>query len=465
MYGRSLRGALTLFLITSVLAACESPRSTTVPSPGAPPQRRTEVRGPISSTCDTSVAVDASGPVKCQFAERNYDGPFTVSAEKLASKNIASVSPKTGKTFVISAGKQSGYGSFSVSDTNGNTISVGVAHLSSARGNLCVQPKDNAQVELPATAGITATMSFLFKAASKGCNFVQISTGSDTDTPPQGALEAFGAPSGASGSSRPLLTISVGEGIDGNGFFGYVYVVAGMQLKVSPDLDFPDGTYYASITTVDGRRSTVMGVIAFVAKNGVLTVSHARPPDGQTLPAAFTANTSSIIALYPPGVIPPPVRPSPSPTGSATPPPTPFPTTSPLKNAYGRPPPASNSLFGTMSWDWPVPPCPGAPAPCQWTSQLVEGFTGDGYIEIPANFSGTITFDAGLGYMEIFPPIKIDCPASYDVAAGIDGSGQIRIPESDKWTGASCTITFSTLPRGFEGNYYTETLHLFSNGE
>jgi hypothetical protein len=466
MYGRSSRvGALTLFLITSVLAACESPRGAAVPSPGIPPQRRAEVRDPISSTCGTSVAVDTSGPVKCQFAERNYEGPFTVSAEKLANKKIASVSPKTGKTFIISAGKQSGYGSFSVSDTNSNTLSVGVAHLSSARGNLCIQPKDKTQVELPATAGITATIDFLFKPGSKGCNYVQIATGSDIDTPPHGALEAFGVPDGVSGSPRPLLTISVGQGIDGNGFFGDVYVVPGMQLKVSPELNFPDGTYYASITKTDGKRGFFVGIVAFVAKNGVLSVSHVRLPDGQPFPIAFAAYTSSIIALYPPGVIPPPVRPSPSPTGSATPPPTPFPTTSPLKNAYGRPPPASNTIFGTMSWDWPQPPCTGAPAPCQWTSQLVEGFTGDGYIEIPANFSGKVTFDAGLGYMEIFPPIKIDCPASYDVAAAIDGSGFINIPERDKWMGASCTITFSTLPPGFEGNYYTETLHLFSNGE
>ena len=310
-------------------------------------------------------------------------------------------------------------------------------------------------------------MSFLFKAGSKGCNYVRISTGSQIETPPNEALAALGVPDGASGAPRPLLTISVGQGIDGNGLFGNVYVMSGMELKVAPELNFPDGTYYATITTIDGKRSSLMGVIAFHAQNGVLTIDHVSLPDGQSFPVAFTASTSSIIALYPPGVVPPPVSPSPSPTGSATPPPTPVPTTSPFKNAYGRPPPASNSLFGTMSWDWP-PPCPGAPAPCQWTTQLVEGFTGDGAIDIPANFSGKITFDADLGYMEIFPPIKIDCPDSYTVVIGLDGSGQITIPKDDKWVGARCSMTLSTLPRGFEAGpfgYYTETLSLGSNGE
>lgn len=470
MYGRSSRvGALTLFLVTSVFAACESPSRPTFQSPAVLPQHRAEAQERISSTCGAFVAVDTSGPAKCQFDESKYDGPFAVSDGKLASSGIASVSPKTGTsatTFVVSAGKQAGFGSFSVSDTNKNMLSVGVAHLSSAHGALCVQPKEQTQVELPATAGITATMSFLFKAGSKGCNYVRISTGSEIETPPNEAAGALFVPDGASGPPRPLLTISVGEGIDGNGLFGNVYVMSGMQLKVSPELNFPDGTYYASITTVDGKRSSLMGVITFVAKNGVLTVGQVRLPDGQAFPVAFTAKTSSIIALYPPGVIPPPVSPSPSPTGSATPLPTPFPTASPLKHAYGRPPPASDSLFGTMKWDWPQPPCPGVPAPCQWTSELSEGFFGEGQIQIPTNFSGTITFDAEIGYMEIFPPVKIDCPASYSVAVGIDGAGSITIPESDKWRGASCTMTFSTLPPGFHGtNYYTEAISLGSNGE
>jgi hypothetical protein len=283
--------------------------------------------------------------------------------------------------------------------------------------------------------------------------------------PPNEALAGFRVPNGAGGPPRPLLTVSLGEGVGGNGVFGTVYVMSGMELKVSPDLNFPDGTYYASITTVDGRRGSLLGVIAFVAKDGVLTISHVNLPDGQTLPVAFPAQASSILAIYPPGVIPPPVRPTPRPTGSATPAPTPVPTSEPLKNAYGRPPPASNSFFGTMSWDWPDPPCVGVPAPCQWTTPLVEGFTGDGAIEIPGNFSGKITFNGDLGYMEIFPPIKIDCPESYDVSAGLDGSGQINIPEDHKWVGQSCSITFSTLPRGFTGNYYTETISLASNGE
>ena len=161
--------SFTLFLITSVLAACESPRSTTVPSPATLHN--------VAPRCETPSRQRAGRPsqwtnrlVKCQFTEQNYDGPFTKASDgKLANEKIASVLPKTGgKTFVIiSAGKQSGYGSFSVSDTNGNTLSVGVAHLSSARGNLCIQPKDKAQVDVPASL-TTVMMSFLFKAASKG---------------------------------------------------------------------------------------------------------------------------------------------------------------------------------------------------------------------------------------------------------------------------------------------------------
>src|SRR5579862_1143197 len=129
MYGRSARvGALALFLITSV-AACESPNRTTPASLVDLSQRRAQATEKISSTCGTAVSVDTSGQVKCQFDERNYSGSFSISDEKLASGGIASVSPKTGTsatTFVVSAGKKSGFGDFSVTDANKNTISVGV---------------------------------------------------------------------------------------------------------------------------------------------------------------------------------------------------------------------------------------------------------------------------------------------------------------------------------------------------
>ncbi len=469
MYRHSSRlGALALFLTTAVLVACESSSRTMPASPANPQQLRAEARNPISSTCGAAVAVDAGDKAKCQFDERNYSGPFTVSDKKLASAKIASVSPKTGTsatTFVVSAGKQSGFGTFSVSDANSNTLAVGVAHLASAHGDVCVKPADKAQVALPATSGITATISFLFKPGTKGCDYVRISTGSQIETPPHDTLAALDVPDAASAAPRPLLTISVGEGIGGSGLFGDVFVVSGMQLKVSPDLNFPDGTYYATITTTEGKLTSFMGAIKFVAKDGVLTVAHANGgPKGQTLPFVIGAKSSSIIALYPPGVSPPALSPSPSPTGSATAPPTPFPTSSPLKNAYGRPPPAGGVPFGTTSWDWPDPPCPGVPAPCQWTSQLSGGFTGEGSILIPTNFVGTVTFDAELGYMEIYPPVKIDCPQSYTVAVSIAGAGEIVIPKNEPWVGASCVITLSTLPRGFHGNYYTETLSLGSSG-
>lgn len=393
-----------------------------------------------------------------------------VSDKKLASAKIARVSPMTGTsatTFVVSAGKQAGFGTFSVSDTNSNTLAVGVAHLASAHGDVCVKPAAKAQAALPATAGITATISFFFKPDSTGCDYVRISTGSEIETPPHEALAGLDVPDDASAAPRPLLTISVGEGIGGKGLFGDVFVVSGMQLKVSPDLNFPDGTYYATIETTEGKLTSFMGAIKFVAKDGVLTVAYANGgPKGQTLPFVIGAKSSSILALYPPGVSPPALSPSPSPTGSATAPPTPFPTQSPFKGAYGRPPPASNSIFGTMSWDWPDPPCPGVPAPCQWTSQLVEGFSGEGHIDIPTNFVGTITFDAGLGYMENQPPVKIDCPKSWAVDVSVAGSGEIRIPKNEPWVGASCVLTLSTLPQGFHStpfNYYTETLSLGSS--
>jgi hypothetical protein len=63
--------------------------------------------------------------------------------------------------------------------------------------------------------------------------------------------------------------------------------------------------------------------------------------------------------------------------------------------------------------------------------------------------------------MEIFPPVKVDCPKSYDVSVSISGSGSIHIPESDPLTGDKpCVMTFSTPPPGFKGNYYSEAIGL-----
>lgn len=325
--------------------------------------------------------------------------------------------------------------------------------LKTAHSVVCVHPSTAPQkVTMPPAAGVSGTMSFTaFAAAASGCDYVEISTGNDAKSPD------------ANGSAKPLLTISVGEGFDGHPLFDNSMIVTGMQLMVSPDLHFPDGTYYATITTTRGDRSTLYGRIVFTAKDGVLKIPAIELPNGKSFPLILTAKTSSIITLYPRGVEPPPPTPSPSPStsptpsGSPTPIPTPLPTSKPCKGCHGLPPPAYGDEIGISSYDEPSPPCTGSSgAPCTGSSPIEQQTIG-GSIEVPGGMFGTITYGTKIGYMALLS-VTNNCPKDWLVDAGLSGDGIIVIPESHPFN-QPCEITWSTIPaRG--GNGYTETLYL-----
>ena len=322
--------------------------------------------------------------------------------------------------------------------------------LKTAHNVVCVHPRTSPQkVALPSTGSGSGTASFTaFAAAASGCDYVKIATGKDAET------------SDTSEAVKPLgISISVGEGFDGHPILGSSMIVSGMQLMVSPDLNFPDGKYYATITTASGRRSTFYGVIAFTAKDGVLKAASITLPNGKSFPLIFTAHTTSIITLYPRGRVPPEPTPStsPTPTGSPTPKPTPLPTLKPCKGCYGEPPPKYGDEIGTSSYDVPSPPCTGYPVACSGSYPIEQQDSG-GSIEVPGGMFGTIYYDARIGYMR---PLQVtnDCPKDWLIDAQLNGTGVIVIPKNDPWINHVCEITYSTIPaRGGDG--YSETLFL-----
>ncbi len=425
----------------------------------------------IESTCGTSISITDAHPIKCNFSEQGYRGKFSIDATKLEKDKIASIAPKAGTSktdFSINPGTKPGFDSFFVSTQKGETLEIAIARLQTAGNAVCVHPRTSPQnVALPSTGGVSATVSFTaFAAAATGCDYVKISTGGDVET--TSASERFARDAGidvADAAPKPLLTVSVGEGFDGHPIFGNSMIVSGMELLVSPDLHFPDGTYYAAITTTSGTRSTFYGVVPFTAKGGVLKVSNIVLPNGKPFPLIFTAKTSSIITLYSRAVVPP--EPSPSPTastsptpkGSPTPLPTPLPTSKPCKGCYGNPPPAYGDEIGTSSYDIPVPPCTGVPAPCTYSFPILQGGNG-GAIQVPGGMVGIVYFSANIGYMRLFS-VTNNCPKDWLIDASRNGSGVIVIPTSDPYVSTNCAITFSTLPPGKHGSYYTETLYLF----
>jgi hypothetical protein len=213
-----------------------------------------------------------------------------------------------------------------------------VTTLATATNTVCVTPSSSAQsVVLPATGGVSGTISFgAYPAAAAGCDSVVISTGTDVVTAESmmRSAQAAGRESNAN-SSAPLLTISVGEAFGSSGpvsLFGYETIISGMQLTVSPNLNFPDGTYYATVTA-----SGQTFVIPFTAKGGVLTVAAGTAG----LPVAILAGSSALIALYPLGVVP--NAPSPNPSASASASPSPSPSAVPSTLA-GQPVPDGTTI-------------------------------------------------------------------------------------------------------------------------
>ncbi len=463
----------TLFAASTVFAGCQSSTHPTM-LPEAMQQTLSSAfsaanHEAIESTCGTSISITDPYPIKCNFSELGYTGKFSIDATKLEKDKIAGVSPKAGTSktdFSINPGTKDGFGAFFVSAQKGETLEIAIARLQTARNVVCVHPRTLAQnVALPSTGGVSATVSFTsFAAAATGCDYVRISTGGDVET--THASERFARDAGiddAGAAPKPLLTVSVGEGFDGHPIFDNSMIVSGVQLKVSPDLNFPDGTYYATITTTSGSRSAFFGVVAFTAKDGVLKIASILLPNGKPFPLVFTAKTSSIITLYPRAVVPPEPSPSPTPStsptpsGSPTPLPTPLPTSKPCKGCYGNPPPLYGDEIGTSSYAIPSPPCTGYPAPCTYSSPIEQQSEG-GSIEVPGGMYGTIYFSANIRYMHLFS-VTNNCPKDWLIDA-VNGSGAIVIPRSHPWVDSNCEITFSTLPPGKHGSYYTETLYL-----
>jgi hypothetical protein len=475
MKGRLSRStAVALFGASAVLAACQtSNRGASLPTMTQQMVEAQADNAPdatIDSTCGTSISLDAA-TVACKFSEKNYSRTFRIDATSLPKK-IATVGPKSGTsdtTFNVVTGTGAGFASFNVLDEQKNKLQITLSHLLGDRNHVCVRSIASPQaVSLPATGGVSGTISFrAFPPPAKGCDFVKIATGADSETAPSAlSPEIIGVDN--AGGPKPLLTISIGEGLNSQEFFGDKTVISGMQLQVSPNLNFPDGTYYASIETTSGQRSSLFGVIAFTAKDGVLKIASITAPNGKTVPLVFLAKTSSIITLYPRGVYPPEERPtptpSPSPTTSGSPTPSPMPSRTGAPGYYGKPPPLDGTTFGTYSYVWDAPPCTGAPYQCTETDQpLTQGWNGKadgGLLRVPTGISGRVSFDGDISYMELYPPVKNDCPSDWNVVAGITGKGTINIPESDPWVGQDCTITWTTFPPGKTGKGYEETVYL-----
>jgi hypothetical protein len=353
---------------------------------------------------------------------------------------------------------------------NGTPARATFSGFATASNVVCVQPAATSQaVTLPSTGSVSATISFgAFPAGASGCDEVKIATGADAETAAWSARSVLAARlAGDESNPPPLLTISVGEGIDGNPIFGYETIVSGAQLNTGSNLNFPDGTYYATMTNPNGATSQLY-IIPFTAKNGVLTVSTIPLPNGKQFPVIIVANTSSILTLYPRGYVPvvpveptpspsptPPATatPSPGPSGSPSPSPTPltFQTASPQPGWVGNPPPAPNSIIGSYSFTDPsTTSCQPGQMLCNGMNLPIEQVDGsDAAMSIPTNFYGTISFSAQIGYMGLYlgNPLS-NCPSDWEVGANTGGSGTISIPQNDPAGGAACEINFQTNPPG-----------------
>jgi hypothetical protein len=347
-----------------------------------------------------------------------------------------------------------------------SALDVSHARLKTARNVVCAHAKTSDQtVKLPSTAGIFGTMSFkAFSPKASGCDYVKISTGGDIEKAKVIAQFAHLAGIDPNAAASPLLTISVGEAFNADPVFDKSSIISGMQLKTSANLNFPDGTYYATITTTKKGTITYTGVIVLIAKNGVLTVAPPAkfPPDGRKFPLVFIANSSSIITLYPRGVVPPPPTASPTPTPKGSPTPTPFPIPTGAPGFYGNPPPPVGALIGQVSYEYPEPPCTGVPYPCEASGIPIYQENGAALIVHLAY--GTVAYDAGsIAYMGL-KSYTDDCPKDWTVNAGLNGTGEIIIPKNDPWVGQNCTITMSTIPKGKDGSGYEEDIYLFAFG-
>jgi hypothetical protein len=461
MSGRILKpAAAALMLAAALLAACETSNRASGPViPGLGPNGALVPNaGGITSSCGTTIALDHSTSVKCKFAEQGYTGTFSIAQTSLTANKVASVSPRfgTSKTvFTVTAGKDPGYGFFTVKDTKKNSLAINFWRLNAAQSTFCIHPSDAKQsAAIPTTGGISGSIDFgKFPAGTTGCEYVKLATGDDVEKSATENLPL--SVSNDRSNPGPILTISAGEAFDGQTTLGVTVIVSGAALKTSPDLNFPDGNYEAVITTADGHRSALWGTIFFTAKNGVLTVGTPTGPNGKPFPLVIPAHESAIIAIYPRSVSP--TIPTPKPSAS----PTSMPSRTSPPGTWGNPPPPYYSIVGTYSWKW-GPGCPGVPSPCTSGATPVPlRFTLDAgvpnedgaVISLPGGFWGKVHFDAsGLDYMELRSSEDL-CPSYIHVPLGDEPRGIITIPRDHPHT-MQCEITYTTRPKGKTGNYW-----------
>jgi hypothetical protein len=276
---------------------------------------------------------------------------------------------------------------------------TGVTTLATAMNTVCVTPSAAMQsVSLPATGGVSGTLTFgAYPAGATGCDNVVIASGTDVVTTQSSLRSAQNVvPQAATSSSPPLLTITVGAAAGGSGPlspFGFPTIVSGLQLNVGPNITFPDGTYYATVTT-SGKTF----IIPLTAKSGVLTVS-----SGSDLPILILAESSAVIAIYPQGVVPPTSTPSPAPSATAT---------------------ATASATPTA-----VPTSTPTASPTSMPTVIPSGGT------VPV---GTIIGTSTLTVTTVTPPNIVTSPIVYGGIASLFtpfvGSGGGLVPGSDSYT-------------------------------
>ncbi len=387
-------------------------------------------------------------------------------------KNTVGVGHRTGPLLpvtaggfaVIVAGALAAPGCSSSGSGAGSTPSLATdAHV------VCVTPSTSPQdISLPSTGGFSGTLSFdaFPGGATGGCDEVKIATGASVETLHTASVSPGAVRLLATASApTPILTISVGEGLDGNPLFGSEAIVTGMVLKTSPDLNFADGTYYMTISKTSGTTTTRVDAVILTATNGVLRIAPLTIPNGTSgtsqFPVVILANTTATLSVYARGVIPPASADTSS-TDSTPPsvnvsdaglPPLPTdlpPHGTPMAGARGFPPPDSGATIGYSSANW-ASGCSGNPG-CNLIHPIISGGGVVTPIDAVAGMSGVVTYETNIAYMGLVSA-TIDCPQDWGVAAGLDGSGTISIPESDPFTG-TCTITYSTIASGQNGTGY-----------
>lgn len=350
--------------------------------------------------------------------------------------------------------------------------------LPSGERSVCIAPKTRSQsVRIPATGGITATLTFAaFPAGVTGCVPMRLGTGKRVAVPVGSEATVPPAPAIGRGMSAmvtqtpepskppaPLLTITIGAGTDAAPFIPLTrpILVTGTTLTAAASLKLPDGIYIATVTQTDGTRGLLSPNLRFIARKGVLRVAPIVGLNGQPLPLMEFVDGTSTLALYPLGVMPPePIddvldTPSTTPGDPATSiplpattiPPTP-PLTKPTSGAFGRPL-ADGPLIGSVTFQWSG--CTTDPR-CVQTRPIQFAWPASP-LDIPAGFEGVAEFSTNIGYMGIRQVIVTGCPPQFSVVATVAGSGTLSVPPGIRGTG--CRITFSTLPKGKQGTYYT----------